>query len=58
MGGSGAFCSSSDRVTQKTLMDVEREDQDKEQRLLKRGIRYRGGLAPLQKSIAVLISLG
>lgn len=56
MGGSAAFCSS-DRVTQKTLMDVEREDQGREQRLLKRGIRYRGGVEPLQKSIAVLICL-
>lgn len=56
MGGSGAFWSS-DRVTQKTLIDVEREDQGKEQKLLKRGIRYRGGVAPLQKSIAVLICL-
>lgn len=56
MGGTAAFCFS-DRVTQKTLMDVEREDQGREQRLLKRGIRYRGGVEPLQKSAAVLICL-
>lgn len=40
MGGSAAFCFS-DHVTQKTLMDVERGGRGREQRLLKRGIRYR-----------------
>lgn len=38
-------------------MDVESEDQGREQRLLKRGIRYRGGVEPLQKSACFNLSL-
>lgn len=45
----GGTAASSDHVTQKTLMDVESEDQ--------RDIRHRGGGDPLQKSVAVLIRL-